>query len=175
LAAIRFDLNRPVLGLWYGPEWNLHVGPSQQCHATEGTGRRRLMETHPFKFPWKLALPRHDPRSRTSSSTMLRSAVSRRSSQLRRLLSSSAAAAGGTPVPGPCIVHKRGNDILNDPWYNKVGRRASSAPCSNAISAHRVPMSAGHGFPADGARQARPPRPAPAAGHDLQGAVRAFQ
>ncbi|GJM91149.1 hypothetical protein PR202_ga07496 [Eleusine coracana subsp. coracana] len=49
---------------------------------------------------------------------MLRSAVARRSRELRRLLSSSAPAAGAA-VPGPCIVHKRGNDILNDPWYNK--------------------------------------------------------
>ena len=22
-------------------------------------------------------------------------------------------------MPAPCIVQKRGNDILNDPWYNK--------------------------------------------------------
>lgn len=25
-----------------------------------------------------------------------------------------------TPTPGPCIVHKRGADILHDPWFNKV-------------------------------------------------------
>ncbi|GJN19810.1 hypothetical protein PR202_gb07120 [Eleusine coracana subsp. coracana] len=56
---------------------------------------------------------------------MLRSAVARRSRELRRLLSSSAAAAGAA-VPGPCIVHKRGNDILNDPWYNKVRLRSPS-------------------------------------------------
>ncbi|CAL4942825.1 unnamed protein product [Urochloa decumbens] len=50
---------------------------------------------------------------------MWRSAA-RRSSQIRRLLSSSAPPAGaGAAVPGPCIVHKRGNDILHDPWYNK--------------------------------------------------------
>ncbi|KAK1430331.1 hypothetical protein QVD17_12992 [Tagetes erecta] len=24
-----------------------------------------------------------------------------------------------TPVPAPCIVHKRGSDILHDPWFNK--------------------------------------------------------
>ncbi|KAK9058939.1 hypothetical protein SSX86_021556 [Deinandra increscens subsp. villosa] len=24
-----------------------------------------------------------------------------------------------TPIPGPCIVHKRGADILHDPWFNK--------------------------------------------------------
>ncbi|XP_047975877.1 NAD-dependent malic enzyme 59 kDa isoform, mitochondrial-like [Salvia hispanica] len=24
-----------------------------------------------------------------------------------------------TEIPGPCIVHKRGADILHDPWYNK--------------------------------------------------------
>ncbi|RAL54122.1 hypothetical protein DM860_004593 [Cuscuta australis] len=24
-----------------------------------------------------------------------------------------------TAIPGPCIVHKRGADILHDPWYNK--------------------------------------------------------
>ncbi|KAG2562167.1 NAD-dependent malic enzyme 59 kDa isoform, mitochondrial-like isoform X2 [Panicum virgatum] len=50
---------------------------------------------------------------------MWRSAA-RRSPQIRRLLSSSAPQAGaGAAVPGPCIVHKRGNDILHDPWYNK--------------------------------------------------------
>ncbi|KAG2557787.1 NAD-dependent malic enzyme 59 kDa isoform, mitochondrial-like [Panicum virgatum] len=50
---------------------------------------------------------------------MWRSAA-RRSAQIRRLLSSSAPPAGaGAAVPGPCIVHKRGNDILHDPWYNK--------------------------------------------------------
>ncbi|CAN6317932.1 unnamed protein product [Urochloa humidicola] len=50
---------------------------------------------------------------------MWRSAA-RRSSQIRRLLSSSAPPAGaGAAVQGPCIVHKRGNDILHDPWYNK--------------------------------------------------------
>ena len=56
-----------------------------------------------------------------SRSAMWRSAA-RRSPQIRRLLSSSAPQAGaGAAVPGPCIVHKRGNDILHDPWYNKVG------------------------------------------------------
>ncbi|XP_062200385.1 NAD-dependent malic enzyme 59 kDa isoform, mitochondrial-like [Phragmites australis] len=51
---------------------------------------------------------------------MWRSAAARRSAQIRRLLSSSAPAAGaGAAVPGPCIVHKRGTDILHDPWYNK--------------------------------------------------------
>lgn len=29
------------------------------------------------------------------------------------------AAAAGAAVPGPCIVHKRGTDILHDPWFNK--------------------------------------------------------
>lgn len=24
-----------------------------------------------------------------------------------------------TAIPGPCIVHKRGSDILHDPWFNK--------------------------------------------------------
>ncbi|CAA7024646.1 unnamed protein product [Microthlaspi erraticum] len=24
-----------------------------------------------------------------------------------------------TTIPGPCIVHKRGADILHDPWFNK--------------------------------------------------------
>lgn len=48
-------------------------------------------------------------------------AAARRSAQIRRLLSSSAPSAGaGAAVPGPCIVHKRGTDILHDPWYNKV-------------------------------------------------------
>ncbi|KAJ0914311.1 putative malate dehydrogenase (decarboxylating) [Helianthus annuus] len=23
-------------------------------------------------------------------------------------------------IPRPCIVHKRGADILHDPWFNKV-------------------------------------------------------
>ncbi|KAK9757981.1 hypothetical protein RND81_01G198400 [Saponaria officinalis] len=36
---------------------------------------------------------------------------------LRRFSSSAAAAAAA--IPGPCIVHKRGADILHDPWYNK--------------------------------------------------------
>ena len=29
-------------------------------------------------------------------------------------------AAASSPIPGPCIVHKRGADILHDPWFNKV-------------------------------------------------------
>ncbi|KAL9257515.1 NAD-dependent malic enzyme 59 kDa isoform, mitochondrial-like protein [Drosera capensis] len=43
-----------------------------------------------------------------------------------RLTRSSAAAAGLlcrrsylAAIPGPCIVHKRGADILHDPWFNK--------------------------------------------------------
>ncbi|WCJ23170.1 NADP-dependent malic enzyme [Euphorbia peplus] len=39
-----------------------------------------------------------------------RSAIAK--SCLRRLLSTSS-------IPGPCIVHKRGADILHDPWFNK--------------------------------------------------------
>ncbi|CAA0842609.1 NAD-dependent malic enzyme 2- mitochondrial [Striga hermonthica] len=27
--------------------------------------------------------------------------------------------AMSTAIPGPCIVHKRGTDILHDPWFNK--------------------------------------------------------
>ncbi|CAN6310556.1 unnamed protein product [Urochloa humidicola] len=46
---------------------------------------------------------------------MWRSAA-RRSSLFRRLLSSYAPPA---IVPRAFIVHKRGNDIINDPWYNK--------------------------------------------------------
>lgn len=54
------------------------------------------------------------------SPAMCRSAP-RRAAQVRRLLSSAAPPAhAGAAVPGPCIVHKRGNDILHDPWYNKV-------------------------------------------------------
>ncbi|CAN6287796.1 unnamed protein product [Urochloa humidicola] len=49
---------------------------------------------------------------------MWRSAT-RRSSLFRRLLSSSSSSAPPAIVPRACIVHKRGNDILNDPWYNK--------------------------------------------------------
>ncbi|KAL0425962.1 UNVERIFIED_CONTAM: NAD-dependent malic enzyme isoform, mitochondrial [Sesamum radiatum] len=41
-----------------------------------------------------------------------RSAVSSLRQSRRRLLS--------TAIPGPCIVHKRGSDILHDPWFNKV-------------------------------------------------------
>ena len=26
-------------------------------------------------------------------------------------------------IPGPSIVHKRGTDILHDPWFNKVELR----------------------------------------------------
>ncbi|CAN6298875.1 unnamed protein product [Urochloa humidicola] len=47
---------------------------------------------------------------------MWRSVARRSSSQFRRLLSSYAPPA---TVPRAFIVHKRGNDILNDPWYNK--------------------------------------------------------
>ncbi|KAM3402547.1 hypothetical protein ACQJBY_006427 [Aegilops geniculata] len=51
---------------------------------------------------------------------MWRHAAARRSAQIRRLLSTSAPSAGaGSAVRGPCIVHKRGTDILHDPWYNK--------------------------------------------------------
>ncbi|KAE8772175.1 NAD-dependent malic enzyme 59 kDa isoform, mitochondrial [Hordeum vulgare] len=51
---------------------------------------------------------------------MWRHAAARRSAQIRRLLSTSAPSAGaGAAVRGPCIVHKRGTDILHDPWYNK--------------------------------------------------------
>lgn len=28
--------------------------------------------------------------------------------------------ASSTPIPAPSIVHKRGSDILHDPWFNKV-------------------------------------------------------
>ncbi|XP_024996214.1 NAD-dependent malic enzyme 59 kDa isoform, mitochondrial-like [Cynara cardunculus var. scolymus] len=28
-------------------------------------------------------------------------------------------AASGSSIPGPCIIHKRGSDILHDPWFNK--------------------------------------------------------
>jgi len=125
---------------------------------------------------------------------MWRSAA-RRSSQIRRLLSSSAPQAGaGAAVPGPCIVHKRGNDILHDPWYNKVGRhpirtrgaprrprsRGDCARGSDAVPSFRgargLPfhLGAGHGVPHDGARPPRPPGPAPAAGHVLRAAVRAI-
>ncbi|KAL9228941.1 hypothetical protein vseg_004467 [Gypsophila vaccaria] len=38
---------------------------------------------------------------------------------LRRFSSSSSAAAAAAAIPGPCIVHKRGADILHDPWFNK--------------------------------------------------------
>lgn len=31
-----------------------------------------------------------------------------------------------TAIPGPCIVHKRGADILHDPWFNKVHLISSS-------------------------------------------------
>ncbi|KAL0464758.1 UNVERIFIED_CONTAM: NAD-dependent malic enzyme isoform, mitochondrial [Sesamum latifolium] len=40
-----------------------------------------------------------------------RSAVSSLRQSRRRLMS--------TAIPGPCIVHKRGADILHDPWFNK--------------------------------------------------------
>uniref|UniRef100_A0A0A0K8V8 Malic enzyme n=1 Tax=Cucumis sativus TaxID=3659 RepID=A0A0A0K8V8_CUCSA len=30
-----------------------------------------------------------------------------------------------TAIPGPSIVHKRGADILHDPWFNKCSRRVS--------------------------------------------------
>ncbi|BAT11550.1 Os10g0503500 [Oryza sativa Japonica Group] len=57
---------------------------------------------------------------------MWRHAARRSSAQIRRsgVMSSSSspaapAAAAGAAVPGPCIVHKRGTDILHDPWFNK--------------------------------------------------------
>ncbi|CAN6287798.1 unnamed protein product [Urochloa humidicola] len=77
---------------------------------------------------------------------MWRSAA-RRSSLFRRLLSSSAAPAA---VPKAYIVHKRGNDILNDPWYNKDTA---------------FPMTERDRLGLRGLL--------PAAGHDLRGAVRA--
>jgi len=40
-------------------------------------------------------------------------ASSVRSSSQRRFFSAAA-------IPGACIVHKRGADILHDPWFNKV-------------------------------------------------------
>ncbi|CAN6298876.1 unnamed protein product [Urochloa humidicola] len=49
---------------------------------------------------------------------MWRSAA-RRSSLFRRLFTSSSSSAPPAVVPRACIVNKRGNDILNDPWYNK--------------------------------------------------------
>lgn len=33
-----------------------------------------------------------------------------------------------TVIPGPCIVHKRGTDILHDPWFNKVISSSSCFP-----------------------------------------------
>ena len=36
-----------------------------------------------------------------------------RSSSQQRLFSAAV-------IPGACIVHKRGADILHDPWFNKV-------------------------------------------------------
>ena len=58
---------------------------------------------------------------------MWRHAAARRSAQIRRLLSTSAPSAGaGSAVRGPCIVNKRGTDILHDPWYNKVPTALSS-------------------------------------------------
>ncbi|XP_052169530.1 NAD-dependent malic enzyme 59 kDa isoform, mitochondrial [Oryza glaberrima] len=57
---------------------------------------------------------------------MWRHAARRSSAQIRwsGVMSSSSspaapAAAAGAAVPGPCIVHKRGTDILHDPWFNK--------------------------------------------------------
>lgn len=32
-------------------------------------------------------------------------------------------------IPGPCIVHKRGADILHDPWFNKVNLFVLSLFC----------------------------------------------
>uniref|UniRef100_A0A0E0EZM7 Cyclic nucleotide-binding domain-containing protein n=1 Tax=Oryza meridionalis TaxID=40149 RepID=A0A0E0EZM7_9ORYZ len=65
------------------------------------------------------------PRSRGGAG-MWRHAARRSSAQIRRsgVMSSSSspsapAAAAGAAVPGPCIVHKRGTDILHDPWFNK--------------------------------------------------------
>jgi len=38
---------------------------------------------------------------------------------LRRRFFSTAA------IPAPCIIHKRGTDILHDPWFNKVNSSLS--------------------------------------------------
>ncbi|XP_011023388.1 PREDICTED: NAD-dependent malic enzyme 59 kDa isoform, mitochondrial-like [Populus euphratica] len=44
---------------------------------------------------------------------LARCASSNLSRSLRRRFFSTAA------IPGPCIIHKRGTDILHDPWFNK--------------------------------------------------------
>lgn len=44
--------------------------------------------------------------------SIAKTAAAARTSGSRRCLS--------TAIPGPCIVHKRGADILHDPWFNKV-------------------------------------------------------
>ena len=49
--------------------------------------------------------------------------------KLARLAASSLARSRrfSTVIPGPCMVHKRGADILHDPWFNKVFSLLSSA------------------------------------------------
>lgn len=77
----------------------------------------------------------------------------------------------------PCIVHKRGTDILHDPWFNKVPDLAICMPRSRALGLSRFRFwhTAGHGVPHDGAGSPWPPRPPPAAGHVVRAAVRPLQ
>lgn len=49
---------------------------------------------------------------------MWRRTVARSVARVRQTRKMSIVAAGNT-IPGPCIVHKRGADILHDPWFNK--------------------------------------------------------
>lgn len=66
------------------------------------------------------------PDSGDSPASLRSLAACLRPSRMWRL--ARATAAGRTQVrlftspsiPGPCIVHKRGTDILHDPWFNKV-------------------------------------------------------
>ncbi|KAJ0815842.1 putative malate dehydrogenase (decarboxylating) [Helianthus annuus] len=50
---------------------------------------------------------------------MWRRSVSRSALTLRQSRRLSICAST-TPIPAPSIIHKRGADILHDPWFNKV-------------------------------------------------------
>lgn len=156
-----------------------HRGDPSKSPRTPGGDRLRLRPSTRHRHRH-----RHCGPSIPGRRAMWRHAARRSSAQIRRsgVMSSSSspaapAAAAGAAVPGPCIVHKRGTDILHDPWFNKVPDLAICMPRSRALGLSRFRFwhTAGHGVPHDGAGSPWPPRPPPAAGHVVRAAVRPLQ
>lgn len=156
-----------------------HRGDPSKSPRTPGGDRLRLRPSTRHRHRH-----RHCGPSIPGRRAMWRHAARRSSAQIRRsgVMSSSSsppapAAAAGAAVPGPCIVHKRGTDILHDPWFNKVPDLAICMPRSRALGLSRFRLwhTAGHGVPHDGAGSPWPPRPPPAAGHVVRAAVRPLQ